>query len=173
MKLSGHGVYLVFVPVLLCDPRLLAQSPTPKESVAIVEIGGAPSASLTGSGATISPTVAVEVTPIENWLELELGVTPTFSRSSTEWVTDLLLKKPWTLSKKVELMIGVGPEWIHTRSNRTRINTIGGEAAVDFMFWPGAKRRFGWYLEPAYERQFGGGREASLSISGGLLISIP
>jgi hypothetical protein len=48
----------------------------------------------------ISPTVAVEVTPIENWLELEAGVTPLFRRDSTEWGTDLLFKKPWTLSKK-------------------------------------------------------------------------
>ncbi len=173
MKLGGRGVCVVVALVLLADSRLHAQSPNPKEGVAIVEIGGAPSVSLTGSGASMSPTAAVEITPIENWLELELGVTPTLSRSSTEWVTDLLFKKPWSLSKKVELMLGAGPEWIHIRSNRIGRNTIGGEAAVDFMFWPGAKRRFGWYLEPAYERQFGGGREASLSISGGLLISIP
>ena len=52
------------------------------------------------------------MTPIENWLELEFGVTPTFSHHSTEWDTDVLFKKPWTLSKKVEFMFGVGPEWI-------------------------------------------------------------
>ena len=177
MNLAGSYTGATVLPWLVlfvsCATWLPAQSTNSKEGLAIVEIGGAPSVSLTGSGASISPTVAVEVTPIENWLELELGTTPTFSRSSTEWVTDLLFKKPWTLSKKVELMIGVGPEWIHTRNNRGRTNAIGGEAAVDFMFWPGAKRRFGWYLEPAYERQFGSGREASLSISGGLLISIP
>jgi hypothetical protein len=168
MKLTGSGMLVATLPFLA-----LAQSSSSKEGIAIIEIGGAPSVSLSGSGVSISPTVAVEVTPIENWLELELGTTPTFSRTITEWVTDLLFKKPWTLSKKVELMVGVGPEWIHTRSNHASTNAIGGEAAVDFMFWPGAKRRFGLYLEPAYERQFGGGREASLSISGGLLITIP
>jgi hypothetical protein len=173
MKFAGCGALGAIALFISCRPDLLAQSSSSKEGLAIVEIGGAPSVSLNGSGLSISPTVAVEVTPIENWLELELGTTPTFSRSSTEWVTDLLFKKPWTLSKKVELMVGVGPEWIHTRNNRGSTNAIGGEAAVDFMFWPGAKRRFGWYLEPAYERQFGAGREASLSISGGLLITIP
>jgi hypothetical protein len=47
------------------------------------------------------------------WLELEVGVTPLFGRHSTEWNTDLLFKKPWTLPKKAELMLGVGPEWVH------------------------------------------------------------
>ncbi len=120
--------------------------PRPKESLASIELGGAPSWSLTGSGMTMSPTVAIEVTPIEHWLELEIGTTPTFAHHSTEWVTDLLFKKPWTLSKRVEFMFGVGPEWIHKRGT----NSIGGEVALDFMFWPSARRRFGWYLEPAY-----------------------
>ena len=80
-----------------------------KEPVAVVELGGAANWSVTEGGSGFGPTVAVEVTPIENWLELELGVTPLFTRHSTEWDTDLLFKKPWTLSKKVEFMVGVGP----------------------------------------------------------------
>ena len=47
-----------------------------------------------------------------------MGVTPAFSHHSTEWDTDLLFKKPWTLSEKVEFMFGIGPEWIHTRDIR-------------------------------------------------------
>ncbi len=163
---------LLILSFIACQ-SLLAQSSSPKESLAIIEVGGSPSWSLNGSGLSISPTVAVEITPIEHWLELEIGTTPTFSHSSTEWVTDLLFKKPWTLSRKVEFMFGVGPEWIHTRTNRGITNSIGGEVALDFMFWPSAKRRFGWYLEPAYEHQFGGGRERAVSMSGGLLITIP
>jgi hypothetical protein len=62
------------------------------------------------------PDLAVEVTPIENWLELEEGVIPLFTGHSTEWDVDLLVKKPWTLSKKAEFMFGVGPEWVHTRA---------------------------------------------------------
>lgn len=116
--------------------------------------------------------MAVEVTPIENWLELELGTTPTFEHRSTEWDTDLLFKKPWTLSKTVEVMFGVGPVWIHSRENGATANFAGGEAALDFMFWPSAKRRFGWYLEPAYQYNFGGGRDQSFSVSVGLLIPV-
>ena len=115
----------------------------------------------------------MEVTPIEHWLELEAGVTPLFTGHSTEWDVDLLFKKPWTLSKKVEFMAGIGPEWIHTSDRGVKTNSVAGEAALDFMFWPFAKHRFGWYVEPAYDYSFGPGHEQSAGFSGGLLIAIP
>jgi hypothetical protein len=145
-----------------------------KEPAAVVEIGGSASHGLTGEGASFGPTVAVEVTPIENRLELEAGVTPLFRRHSTEWSVDLLFKKPWTLSRKAEFMAGIGPEWIHARQFSTTTNSLGGEAVADFMYWPSsAKHRFGWYVEPGYEYKFGRGHEQSLEVSGGLLIAIP
>jgi hypothetical protein len=169
---GGQAMKIILV-AWLCLGCASAEEGEQKESAAIVEIGGAPGWSLAGSGASISPTVAVEVTPIENWLEIEVGTTPIFARHSTEWDTDFLFKKPWTLSKKVELMVGAGPEWINTRKFGTTTNSVAGEVAVDFMFWPSAKRRFGWYLEPAYDYGFGRGHEQSVGMSGGLLIAIP
>jgi hypothetical protein len=127
-------VLLLPAAIVLCSGAAFSQtteSPTPesqaveKEAAAIVEIGGAPSWILHGGGWSFGPTVAVEVTPIENRLELEAGVTPLFSPHSTEWDTDLLFKKPWTLSRKVEFMVGVGPEWIHTNEYRMPKNAIG------------------------------------------------
>jgi hypothetical protein len=138
-----------------------------KEPAAVVELGGSPGCNLKDGGWSLGPTLAVEVTPIENWLELEIGVTATFAHRSTEWDTDLLFKKPWTLSEKVEFMFGVGPEWVHTTTN-----SVGGEVVLDFMFWR-AKHRLGWYLEPGYEYNFGRGHERSIGVSGGLLIAIP
>jgi hypothetical protein len=149
-----------------------APHPPEKEAAAILELGAEPARSLSGGGWTLSPTVAAEVTPIENWLELEFGVTPTFSNHSTEWDTDLLFKKPWTLSKKVEFMFGVGPEWIHIRNNGVSTNSVAGEIALDFMFWPSAKRKFGWYIEPAYDYTFGRSHDQAIGVSIGLLISI-
>jgi hypothetical protein len=144
-----------------------------KESAAVVEIGGSASQSLT-NGASFGPTVALEVTPIENRLEIEAGVTSLFRQHSTEWSVDLLFKKPWTLSKKAEFMVGLGPEWIHARQFSMRTNSIGAEVVADFMYWPSsAKHRFGWYVEPGYEYNFGPGREQSLGVNGGLLIAIP
>jgi hypothetical protein len=40
------------------------------------------------------------------------------------------------------------------------------------MFWPAKKHRFGWCLEPAFDRDFGRGHERSIGMSGGLLIAI-
>ncbi len=116
--------------------------------------------------------LAAEVTPIENWLELEAGVTPLFTRHSTEWDTDLLFKKPWTLSKKAEFMIGIGPEWVHTRQYGVTTNSFAAEAVLDFMYWPSGKHRFGWFIEPGYDYNFGRGHERSIGVSGGLLIAI-
>jgi hypothetical protein len=144
-----------------------------KEPAAVVELGGSPGRNLKDGGWSVGPTLAGEVTPIENWLELEMGVTATFGRHSTEWDTGLLFKKPWTLSEKVEFMFGIGPEWARTREYGVTTNSVGGEGALDFMFWPSKKHGLGWYLEPGYEYSFGRGHERSIGISGGLLIAIP
>jgi len=158
--------------LFLCIGNALAQTDD-KEPVAIIELGAAANRSLTEGQSSFGPTVAVEATPIENWLELEAGVTPLFRRHSTEWSVDLLFKKPWTISGKMEFMLGVGPEWIHTSANGIRMNSVAAEVAPDFMFWPSRKHRLGWYLEPSYEYKFGPGHEHSLGITGGLLIAIP
>jgi len=169
---SDEPQKICVVGFFLCSANAFGQS-ADKEPTAVVELGGAAAWSLKDGGSSFGPTVAVEVTPIENWLELEAGVTPLFARHSTEWDTDLLFKKPWTLSGKMEFMLGVGPEWIHRRENGLTTDSVGGEVAPDFMFWPSAKHRFGWYLEPSYEYDFGRGHEQSLGITGGLLIAIP
>jgi hypothetical protein len=163
--------FLMMACSVLCAGSAFAQS-AEKEPAAIAELGGAGSWNING-GSSFGPSAAVEVTPIEKWLELEAGVTPLFARHSREWDTDLLFKKPWTLSKKVEFMIGVGPEWVHLTKYAVTTNSISGEGALDFMFWPSAKHKFGWYLEPAYEYNFGRGHEQSLGITAGLLIAIP
>ena len=164
---------LWIVCLSLSFQEALAQS-SEREPAAIVEIGAAASQSVTGDGASFGPTLAVEFTPIEKRLELEAGVTALFKPHSTEWSADLLFKKPWTLSKKAEFMVGIGPEWIHSRQYGITTNSFAGEVAADFMYWPSsAKHKFGWYVEPGYEYSFGRGHEQSLGISGGLLIAIP
>jgi len=168
---------ILLIACLCSFGNVFAQSvdkdPVDKEPAAIVELGGAASQSLTGDGSSFGPTVAVEITPIENRLELEAGVTSLFKRHSAEWDTDLIFKKPWTLSEKSEFMVGIGPEWIHTRRYSTTTNSIGGEVVADFMHWPSAKHKLGWYVEPGYEYNFGRGHEQSLGATFGLLIAIP
>jgi len=160
---------LAFLLASTC--RAFPQTPE-KEPIAILELGTEGERTLDGSG-SLGPNLAVEVTPIEHWLELELGVSPLFSHGQREWDTDLLFKKPYTLSRTAEFMFGIGPEWAHTTAAGKSSNSIAGEAALDFMFWPSRRRKFGWYLEPTYSYDFGPGHEQSLSLSGGLLIAIP
>ena len=138
----------------------------------ILELGAATSWNTMGGVATFAPNLAAETTPIENVLELEAGVSPFYTRNSTEWDTDLLFKKPWTLSRTAEFMLGVGPEWVYFRQNGKASNTIAGEVAGDFMFWPTGRHHFGWYLEPAYDYSFAAGHQQSLGVSAGLLIGL-
>jgi hypothetical protein len=137
-----------------------------------LELGAATSWNTTDGAATFAPNLAAETTPIEHWLELEAGASPFFTRNSTEWDTDLLFKKPWALSPKAEFMLGVGPEWVYLKQNRTSSNSVSGEVAGDFMFWPSGRHRFGWYLEPAYDYNFAAGHQQSIGISAGLLIGL-
>ena len=156
--------------LILCSGRVVAQM-AEREPAAVLEVGGAASRSLTESRSSFGPSLAVEFTPIENRLELEVGVTPLFRRHATEWSLDLLFKKPWTISDRVEFMIGVGPEWIRS-NNAVQQNSAAAELAPDFMFWKSRKHKFGWYLEPSYEYKLGAGHEHSLGVTGGLLIGI-
>ncbi|HVM88032.1 MAG TPA: hypothetical protein VMT76_07570 [Puia sp.] len=171
MKLLLLIVSSFFVTINTNGQHVLVDSTGKKESFAIAELGGEASFNFKERGLNVSPTLAVEVTPIENWLELELGITPNFE--SREWDIDILFKKPWDFSQKVEFMFGAGLVLEHSTNNKNMItNSLGGEIALDFMFWPFEKKKFGWYLEPAYDYSFGKGHEQSIGMSGGLLISI-
>ena len=139
-----------------------------KEPDAIVEIGGSGNWSLSALF-SFGPTAAIEFTPIENWLEIEVGTGPMFGKGLSEWDTDILFKKPFTLSDKVEFMIGRRPQWGSPFSGSTK---AGVEVAGDFMFWPSPDRKLGWFLEPSYSYSFTGGHEQSLGVSVGLLIPI-
>ena len=138
---------------------------------AIAELGGAMSYNFKGVSSA-GPSIAIEFTPIKEWLEIEFGATESYSREPAELSLDLLFKKPFTISHKLEFMAGFGPEFNSTRVNGRTIDTWAGEAALDFMYWPFKKRRFGFYAEPAYDYTFSTGNEQSIGISAGLLISI-
>ena len=53
-----------------------------KDPKAIFELGAATSWNVSGGAATFAPNFAVEITPIENWLELELGMSTPFTRKN-------------------------------------------------------------------------------------------
>jgi len=167
--MTPRGFFLVAI-LLLCASPVFGEESEPS---AILELGGASEFSLKTHTASFGPSFGAEITPIEDWLELEASVSPMFGPGGTEWQTDFLFKKPFTLSDQVEFMAGVGPEWDHTVAGGRTTDSMSAEAALDFMFWPERERRFGWYLEPSYGYSFRAGHEQSLAVSAGLLISIP
>jgi hypothetical protein len=143
-----------------------------EKEIAVVELGAAGGHSLTDHATNYGLNFAAEVTPIENWLELEAGVTPLFARTSHEVDADFLFKKPWTVSRSFEFMLGAGPEWVRTTRQNITTNALAGEGVLDLMFWPKGGHRYGWYLEPSYDYSFAAGHEKSIGITGGFLIAI-
>jgi hypothetical protein len=164
MKKLSFLALLLFIP--LCGHA------EESEPTAIVELGGAAQWGLRGAS-SYGPNLGIETTPIPEILEIEADVTPFFGHGQTEWDGDLLFKKPFDLSESVEFMAGVGPEWEHTIAHGVVTDALGGEAALDFMYWPTRDRRFGFYMEPTYSYSFGSGHEQSISLSIGLLVPIP
>jgi hypothetical protein len=156
-------------------PNAFAQDPTPKaintlakgDHALILEFGAAGDWSR-AEGFHPGGTFAFEISPIENWLELEIGFTVIRADARTEMPIDVLFKKPWRFSPQFEFMIGVGPELVHV-TGPDSATFWGLSSVLDFMFWP--RKNVGWYVEPGYEVTFRGGRKHhGLAIAAGLLI---
>ena len=166
MLMRTLGVLVIALSV--CATGAAAQSPEKDAEHAIVfELGAAGDWSR-DEGFHPGGTFAFEVTPIENWLELEVGVTAIHGDTGTELPVDLLFKKPWQISRTFEFMIGAGPELVHATGPESA-TFWGLEGVLDFMFWP--RKNVGWYVEPGYEVTMRGGvREHAVGIAVGLLL---
>jgi hypothetical protein len=163
-----HILSIVVTVISLTNVHAWAAEKEDKEPLAIIELGGAGEWGFNGEP-IFGPSVAVEFEPIKNWLEIEIGTAPLFNHGHVEWDSDILFKKPFTLSDTVEFMVGAGPHWSQPMNGSAQ---FGAEFALDFMIWPTRDRRFGWFIEPTYSYSFNGEHEKSLGLSGGLFIPI-
>ena len=141
-----------------------------KEPSAVVAIGPVAEWTFPGGTTSLGPSASVEFTVIKEWLEIEIGGDTLFRKGQTEWETDILFKKLFTLSSTVEMMLGAGPSWSYATGETGK---TGVTFVADFMFWPWPERKFGWFFEPTYTYSLSGGHEKSLEVSVGLLIVIP
>lgn len=156
---------VVLVGVLLTR-QVFAQSPVAEDvdHVVVVELGWEGDWAH-AEGWHHGGTIAFEVTPVEHWLELEFGVSVLHEPHGAEIPIDLLFKKPWRISRRVEFMAGVGPELIHATAEH---DTVWGLSAVaDLMVWPST--HVGWYLEPGVERTFHDGHHDGFAMAAGLI----
>jgi hypothetical protein len=135
----------------------------------VLELGPAFDRSSDDKKTIVGGMAAVEVTAIEDWLELEFGATRLSSAGRRDNSVDLIFKKPFRLSSTAELMVGLGPQVGRRYANGVTGKTRSIEYVLDFMFWP--TKKFGWFVEPSYGHGIGPSRgERSLGVSGGLLI---
>jgi hypothetical protein len=129
----------------------------------VVELGTAGEWPLTNVPGNFGGTFAVEFTPIENWLEIEIGLTSLNTTGHTELSGDLLFKKPFQITPSFEFMIGAGPSFSQTLNGPDQGTAVSAEFALDFMFWP--TKDVGWYFEPTYSiNPRTGERSAAFSI---------
>ena len=112
--------------------------------------------------------MAVEITPIENLLEIEFGVSELKAEDGTELSIDILFKKPFRLSPQVEFMIGLGPALVHVPGDEQGGTYPGAEMVLELMFWP--REDVGWYVEPGYDLLFHDGTQHALGVTAGLLV---
>jgi hypothetical protein len=133
----------------------------------IVGAGAAAELELGNAGLHPGLNVFIEYEAIENWLELELGVSVLAAEGGLEIPVDLLVKKPFRLTRHLELMIGIGPQIVRISGTDKNGTFIGGELVFDFMFWP--TRHVGLWLEPAYAFVFRDGVSHSVGTTGGVI----
>jgi hypothetical protein len=120
---------------------------TAPDHVAVLEFGATGEREISEHTSHIGPAVGVEIEPLENELEIELGASTYRSHGATNWELELPLKKPFHLSDAIEVMPGLGPTWSHTTQYGERPGMWGAEAVIDLFLW--RSKRLGWYLEPA------------------------
>ena len=132
---------------------------------AVLEIGAAGEWGIPGGNGSFGPSVGLAVTPIEHLLEIEFGVSPMINGGVVDWKSEIIFKRPFELSKNLELMVGVGPGWSMST------NTVSAIAMLDLMYW--TTPQYGWFVEPSYSYAFNGEHEKNLGLKVGLLIALP
>jgi hypothetical protein len=132
----------------------------------VLELGTSGEWPLNDERPNFGGTFAVEFEPIENWLELELGITTLNTTGHSDLSGDLLFKKPFKITPSFEFMIGAGPSVSQTLNGPDRGTKVSAEFALDFMFWP--TKDVGWFFEPTYSINPRTG-ERSAAFSVGLL----
>ncbi len=162
----GRGVTLGLVAaVLLLAGDAQAED---KEPALGFEMAGVGSWGLQHGGSSFGPEVALEYTVIEHWLEIEGGFSPLFSKGQVEFDTGFVFKKPFELSKSIELVIGAGPIWLRQLDT----DSVAGQAIVEFKYFPWPERHVAFFVEPDYSYDFGKGHDQSVGVTLGLYVGI-
>lgn len=163
-------IVTAFLTATLLLISLQARADDDKDSSIRFELGGAGEWSLKDSDHQRGPSAALEFEGFKDF-EIEVGTAPLRSGHTTEWNTDVIIKKEYAISPKFEFEVGGGPEWNHTIGKQVR-NSVGAEVEAELIYWTSPSHHFGWYVEPSYGYDFGKEREQSIGVGIGLTVSL-
>jgi hypothetical protein len=112
------------------------------DHVAILEVGATGEREITERSSHFGPAIGIEVSPIENWLEIEFSAVAT-AQGIGNW--NFLLKS--RLGCPVwEIMPGLGLTWSHTTQPGEPASSWGAEAVLDLFLVAIAERETGLRL---------------------------
>ncbi len=145
-----HLRKLVVIAVLVVAPhRAMCQEAADNEDHSVVlQLGPAVERNLNNKTSGSGGTMAVEFTPIEDVLEIEIGTSVLSSSGGRELGGEIMFKKPYHLSPTSEIMIGIGPQVGRKYQDANAGTSFGVTFAFDLMFWP--TKDIGWYINPEY-----------------------
>ncbi len=159
---------VLWIFVVISHHAIGQQSVDKVDNSFVIEIGPAVERNLNNKTSNFGSTVAIEFTPIEDVLEVEVGATLLNSAGQRELGEEILFKKPFRLSPTSELMIGMGPQVGRKLQGTDSGTSIGMAFALDLMFWP--TKKIGWYFSPEYGYGLGNSKgEQSIGASAGIL----
>ncbi len=114
-------------------------------------------------------SVSLQLTPIPDWLEFEIGLGALASSGSGELEAEFLFEKPFEISPTTEFMIEAGP----SLSRSTELDEAGTflniQAETGFFIWP--SKSMGWYASVGWSDTPKNGAQ-SLSADAGILIPV-
>ena len=93
------GGSLALCALLDTAPAIAARDEgTEQDPLVILELGASGEREISEHTSHIGPAVGLEIEPIENWLEIELGASTYRSQGARNWEIELPFKKPFRLS---------------------------------------------------------------------------
>jgi hypothetical protein len=155
----------ITVPLLMSANTVTAEEKE-KDPLAVIALGSEGEWGFPGGKFSRGPSAAVEFSLIKDWVEVEIGGARLFRRGVADWESEVVFRKPFTLSETTEFMIGLGPMWTKASGEPAKLGT---SFMADFMFWSSPEKKYGWFIEPGYSISKS---ERSLGVSVGLIFGI-
>jgi hypothetical protein len=166
---TGARVGAAALLLYVCPSTAHTQSPAEESREFVVKIGPAVEYDTRTRETGYGAAAAAETGILGDRLAAELGVSVIAADAMIELGAVLLLKKPFELSDRAELMLTAGPS----------LSRGGGETAAgavlgaDLMLWPRpalGRPALGWYVETGYGTDFRRAGERSIGLSAGILL---